>query len=82
MNKEQAFTCPAEKSKCDCLACPIELSEDCPDKGNPRSVAKAAQREKKKTKANSQVHPRVRSEVFALSTAQVNRVTFTLLFYP
>ena len=37
MNKEQAFSCRADESKCDCLTtCPIELSGDCPDKCNPK----------------------------------------------
>ena len=36
MNKEHKFTCPADKSKCDCLTtCPPELSEDCADKSDP-----------------------------------------------
>jgi hypothetical protein len=36
MSKTPTFTCPADKSKCDCLTtCPSELSVDCPDKCNP-----------------------------------------------
>jgi len=34
--KKFKYTCPEDKSTCDCLtACPTELREDCPDKGNP-----------------------------------------------
>jgi hypothetical protein len=36
MSKKRVFVCPPDKSKCDCITvCPKELSEDCPDKGNP-----------------------------------------------
>ena len=36
IDKKVVCICPQDKSKCDCLTiCPIELSEDCPDKSNP-----------------------------------------------